>query len=71
MKKTVFALSAVDLRGCLQPALIHLFPISPAASAGPQLGVEMFGPCYLWKVSSPQKPRSMESSVSKTSQTRY
>lgn len=34
------------------------------------LGVEMFGPCYLWKVSSPQKPRSVESSVSKTSQTR-
>lgn len=33
--------------------------------------VEIFGQCYLWKVSSPQKPRSMESSVSQTSQAHY
>lgn len=66
----MFALSAVDLRGCLQPALIHLFPISPAASAGPQPAWEwkclahvIFGKCRVhrnpgaWSPVSARRPR--------------
>lgn len=66
----MLALSAVDLRGCLQPAFIHLFPISPTASAGPQPAWEwkclahvIFGKCRVhrnpgaWSPVSARRPR--------------
>lgn len=69
-KKTVFALCTVDLDGCLQAALIHLFPISPAASAGLQAAWEwkclahvIFGKCRVhrnpgaWSPVSARRPR--------------
>lgn len=69
-KTNMFALSAVDLLGCLQPALIHLFAISPAASAGPQPAWEwkclahvIFGKCRVhrnpgaWSPVSARRPR--------------
>lgn len=62
--------TTVDLCGCLQPALIHLFPIGPAASAGPQPAWEwkclahvIFGKCRVhrnpgaWSPVSARRPR--------------